>query len=106
MLVDVTSVQWLGGHRLRLTFSDQRCGEVDLAPHLVFAGVFAPLRDPARFSEVSLDREAGTIRWPNGADVDPLVLWHWTTGEELPAWAQPAHGSRWERRGSNPGPTD
>lgn len=93
MLVDVTSVEWLGGHRIRLTFSDLRSGEVDLAPHLDFEGVFAVLRDPVRFGEVTLDTEAGTIRWPNGADVDPLVLWHWTTGQPLPHWAQLRRGT-------------
>jgi hypothetical protein len=92
MLVDVAEVKWLGGHRLRLRFSDGRSGEVDLAKYLEFSGVFAPLRDAERFGEVVLDPEAGTIRWPNGADVDPIMLWHWTTGEPLPEWAGP--GSR------------
>jgi len=37
-------------------------------------GVFAALQDPAFFARVSVDREAGTIVWPNGADLDPDVL--------------------------------
>jgi Protein of unknown function (DUF2442) len=100
MLVDVSEVRWLGGHRLRVGFTDGSSGEVDLANHLSFSGVFAPLRDPARFGEVVIDPEAGTIKWPNGADVDPIVLWHWTTGKPLPDWADRgrASGRRSARR--------
>jgi len=29
------------------------------------------LSDPAYFARVELDRELGTISWPNGADVAP-----------------------------------
>lgn len=45
-----------------------------------FDGVFEPLRDPAFFSQVRVDPEAGTIVWPNGADLDPLVLHSRVTG--------------------------
>ena len=38
-------------------------------------GVFAPLQDPAYFARVSVDADAGTIVWPNGADLDPDVLY-------------------------------
>jgi hypothetical protein len=33
-----------------------------------------PLRDPDYFAQVQVDPEAGTIVWPNGVDLDPLVL--------------------------------
>lgn len=36
--------------------------------------------DPAYFSQVRVDEEAGTIVWPNGADLDPLVLHSKVTG--------------------------
>ena len=35
---------------------------------------FEPLRDPEFFAEVRVDPEAHTVVWPNGADLDPLVL--------------------------------
>ena len=50
-------------------------GVVDLAPHLRFRGVFEPLREPAYFAQVCVDRELGTVVWPNGADLDPDVLY-------------------------------
>jgi hypothetical protein len=63
-----------GPHRLRLAFDDGASGELDLATLISWEGVFAPLRDPAYFAKVRVDQEAGTISWPNGADLDPLVL--------------------------------
>jgi hypothetical protein len=36
--------------------------------------VFEPLADPDFFARVRLDDELGTVVWPNGADLDPLVL--------------------------------
>jgi hypothetical protein len=48
--------------------------DVDLA-HLRDRGrIFAPLRDPDYFALVAVDSDAGTIVWPNGAALDPLVL--------------------------------
>lgn len=56
---------------LRLTFDDGLTRDVDLADEL-WGPVFEPLRDPAFFAEVFIDH--GTVAWPNGLDVDPLVL--------------------------------
>ena len=42
--------------------------------------VFEPLNDPGFFSQVRVDDDAGTIVWPNGADLDPLVLHSKVTG--------------------------
>ncbi len=88
-LVDVVSVRPLGGMRLRLKFDDGASGEVDLARWLPRKGVFRPLFAPAYFRRVRVERDTGTIGWPNDADVDPVVLYHWTTGKPLPKWAGP-----------------
>jgi len=45
-------------------------------------GVFAALRDPIVCDQVTVDHEAGTIVWPNGADLDPDVLYELVRGEE------------------------
>jgi hypothetical protein len=88
-LVDVVSVRPLGGMRLRLKFDDGASGEVDLARWLPCKGVFRPLFAPAYFRRVRVERDTGTIAWPNDADVDSVVLYHWTTGKPLPKWAGP-----------------
>ena len=49
-MVNVTELKYLGGHVLRLHFSDGRVGDVDLTDRLR-GPVFEPLKDPARFAE-------------------------------------------------------
>ena len=73
-LVQVTTVEVLGHYRLRLGFSDGLVREVDLSRLGERGGVFVPLRDPEYFAQVRVDPEAGTVVWPNGVDLDPLVL--------------------------------
>jgi hypothetical protein len=71
----VSSAERLGGYLLRLTFDDGTVGDVDLG-YLVGRGpVFEPLQDPDFFAQVTVDRELGTIVWPNGADVAPETLY-------------------------------
>ena len=61
---------------VELRFTDGTTGAVDLARWIVGArGVFGALQDPAFFEQVTVDHEAGTIVWPNGADLDPDVLY-------------------------------
>jgi Protein of unknown function (DUF2442) len=55
-------------------------GEVDVRRIVPFDGVFAPLADPAEFARVAVDSELGTVVWPNGADLDPDVLYAEVTG--------------------------
>ena len=75
VLKDIVAAKALGDHRLHLRFEDGVEGVVDLAPHLSFRGVFEPLHDPAYFAQVRVDPELGTVAWPNGADLDPDVLY-------------------------------
>jgi hypothetical protein len=70
----VISAVVLEHYRLRVMFSDNVVRDVDLS-HLRDRGpIFEPLRDPEYFAQVVVDPEAGTVVWPNGADLDPLVL--------------------------------
>lgn len=73
-LHDVIGVEVSGEYRLRLTFDDGTVGEVDFARR-EWRGVFEPLRDPDYFARVAVDREAGTVTWPNGADMAPEPLY-------------------------------
>ena len=79
-IIHVTSVEVVGDHRLRLVFEDGFEGDVDLAGWR-WRGVFEPLADPAYFATVSLDRDLGTIGWPNGADLAPEFLYE--AGEQI-----------------------
>ena len=83
MLKDIVAANALGNYRLHLRFEDGVEGVVDLAPHLSFRGVFGPLRDPAYFAQVRVDPALGTVAWPNGADLDPHVLYGRLTGRPV-----------------------
>jgi len=73
---EITAVEHLGGHRLRLTFADGFIGDVDLAERIKAPNgpMFQPLEDVAYFAKVAVDAELGTVVWPNGADLAPDVL--------------------------------
>ena len=68
-------------------------GELDLSAILRFEGVFAPLKDLNRFRELRVHPDLGTIYWPNGADLDPAVLYARVTGTPIPTYKIKA-GSR------------
>ncbi|MCI0441082.1 MAG: DUF2442 domain-containing protein [Chloroflexi bacterium] len=86
MLKDIVEAQPTRDYRLHLRFEDGVEGEVDVAEMVRFEGVFAPLRNRSEFLRVSVNSESGTICWPNGADLDPDVLYARITGEELPTY--------------------
>jgi hypothetical protein len=73
-MVRVTDVDVVGHYRLRVTFNDGLVRDVDLAYLRDRGPIFEPLQDPDFFAQVAVDPEAHTVVWPNGADLDPLVL--------------------------------
>jgi len=83
VIPEVVAVESTEACRLPLTFDDGTKGEVDLETFLSFVGVFEPLRDPAEFRKVRVDPESGTIAWPNGAGIDPLVLYSKVKGIDV-----------------------
>ncbi len=87
MLVDIVHVEAREPYTLHLRFGDGLAGDVDLERLIRFDGVFAPLRSPEVFAAVRLDSELGTIVWPNGADLDPAVLYAAVRGDKTPSAA-------------------
>ncbi len=84
MWQDVISVELKENYRLFLRFEDGAAGIVDVAELVEFSGVFATLQDRAYFDQVRIEPDLGTIVWPNGADIDPVVLYAHATGQPLP----------------------
>jgi hypothetical protein len=85
MLKDLVAARPLDGYRLYLRFEDGAEGVVDLSTQLNFRGVFEPLKDPAYFQMLRVDADLGTVVWPNGADLDPDVLYSVLTGVPIEA---------------------
>ncbi len=86
-LVRVQSVEPGEGFTAYVHFTDGSQREINLAPYLQ-GPIFEPIRnDPLLFRSMRV--EGGTIAWPNGADIDPDVLYHGLK----PAWAATSDAS-------------
>lgn len=82
--VRVDRVKPVGGYRLQVVFTDGTERVIDVEPFLR-GPIFQRVRNERGFFEaVEVDRELGTIVWPNGADIDPDVLF----GIAQPAWME------------------
>lgn len=85
MLPRVMTCRLVQEYRVELTFTDGVRAELDLRDRVVGrGGLLAPLADLNYFARVRVDREAGTLAWPNGVDLCPDVLYHEATGAPLP----------------------
>ena len=74
LLVEATP---LAGYTVHVRFEDATVADVDLGYLRDGGPVFEPLRDPEFFRRLRADEEAGTIVWPNDADIAPETLYHW-----------------------------
>jgi hypothetical protein len=88
----------VGPYTLALGFEDGTEQRIDFRPVLE-GELFGPLQNPSVFNAVSLDKEVGTVTWPNGADFDPATLHDWPQlRDELVGmarrWAEQAAGAQ------------
>jgi uncharacterized protein DUF2442 len=87
----VTSFQKVAQFILRVDFNDGTSQVIDFRPVLK-GDLYGPLQEPSLFDRVTLDNEAHTLVWPNGADFDPAILHNWPeSGAALAALAE-----KWE----------
>jgi Protein of unknown function (DUF2442) len=94
MLIRAQSVQPLTDFLVRVVFTDGTTRDIDLAPYL-HGPIFEPIRrQPELFRAVRVDADGrGALTWPNGADIDPDVLYHggppgWASQPDRPEAAQ------------------
>jgi hypothetical protein len=84
MFPRVNGVRHLTDYRLEIHFTDGTVAELDFRTRVVGrGGVFQPLQDVSFFKQVAVDREAGTLVWPNGVDLCPDVLYAEATGKSI-----------------------
>ncbi len=84
MLKDIIAVRPVSNFEIFLRFEDGVEGELDLSTFIKFDGIFESLKNPEEFAKVKVHPELGTIVWPNGADLDPDVLYSKLTGKPVP----------------------
>ena len=84
MLPRVTDVRHVKDYTLEIRFSDGKAAELDFRQRVVGrGGVFTPMESIDFFRQVTVDREAGTLVWPNGVDLCPDVLYAEATGKAI-----------------------
>ncbi len=84
MLPRVVGVRHLKDYELEVSFSDGTVANLDFRGRIVGrGGVFEPLQSVDFFAQASVDREAGTVAWPNGVDFCPNVLYAEATGKDI-----------------------
>lgn len=66
---------------LAVAFADGTEQRIDFEP-VLRGPLFGCLKDQRLFDAVTLDPEAGTLVWPNGADFDPATLHDWPSVRE------------------------
>jgi hypothetical protein len=72
-IIKVFRLEWLGGHKLRLSFSDGLEGIWDGNELFAIGGpMVEQLRDPEFFGRAYL--HMGVPAWPNGFAVDAIAL--------------------------------
>jgi hypothetical protein len=73
VLVKILAIEPLGGHRLRVSFSDGSIGVHDFGSLVAEGGpMIEPLHDPAFFSRAVV--EMGVPTWPSGFQIDAVKL--------------------------------
>jgi hypothetical protein len=80
---DIVEARPAREYKLYLRFEDGGEGEINLSKLIQFRGVLEPLGDVREFAKVRVDAEHGTVSWPNGADLDPDVLYSLLTGKPI-----------------------
>jgi len=76
ILPRIKSVSYLDGYRLKVRFTNKTEGIIDFRERIVGrGGVFKPLEDIEFFKQVVVDRNSGTLVWPNEVDFCPDVLY-------------------------------
>lgn len=86
--MDIIEAAVLHDHVVRLRFADGVEKTIDLDPYLhgpVFAGIRS---DQSEFLAMKVDPDAGTIVWPNGADLAPDVLYEGRRSARMESEAQ------------------
>ena len=77
-MLGVSKAKYIEGYKVHLTFTDGRCGEVDLREFICndHRPIFIELKDDKIFHRFRL--KFNTLIWPNGADLAPEYLYFQT----------------------------
>jgi hypothetical protein len=73
--IRVQSIAFREPWHMHVVFTNGEDRDIDLTPYIADGPIFAPVRTDQDFFYAA-QIEGGTIAWPNGADIDPDVLYY------------------------------
>ena len=76
-MVEVIDLRYIEEYKLDLTFSNNVSKIVDLKEKILLGKgpMYEPLKDIEFFKKVRVDKELGTVLWPNEFDIRPDLLY-------------------------------
>ncbi|MDG5813453.1 DUF2442 domain-containing protein [Chitinispirillales bacterium ANBcel5] len=86
MTPDLKDAHYVKDYMINLTFENGKSGIVDFAKFIDRGEIFSRLKDVDYFKNFSVDPELFILKWPDGLDIAPEVLYSEATGEPLPSW--------------------
>jgi hypothetical protein len=76
----VVHFEIVNDYTIQIMFEDETEQIINFEP-ILSGPVFGPLKDKSLFDKVKLEKNFGTLEWPNGADISPEVLYDWPEHE-------------------------
>jgi len=74
MIPEIKEITYKKNFIYHIRFTDDREGDIDLKPFL-WGEAFESLKNPTYFQKAFVDKDSGTITWPNGTDIAPETLY-------------------------------
>lgn len=89
--MDITSVRYVDGFRLEVTFEDGSTGTADMAETIKGKTFFAPLLDVEIFKQARI--EEGTVAWPGDIDIASEAVYALAHGLPKPKSIEDVHAN-------------
>jgi hypothetical protein len=74
-MVDVINARYIKEYLIEVEFSDSKKGIINFKEYALREGLFRDLTDIGFFRRFEVNKDIGTICWPNGLDIAPETLY-------------------------------
>jgi len=74
-MVDVINARYIKEYLIEVEFSDSKKGIINFKEYALREGLFRDLDDIGFFRRFEVNKDIGTICWPNGLDIAPETLY-------------------------------
>lgn len=74
-MVDVINARYIKDYLIEVEFSDSKKGIINFKEYALREGLFRDLDDIGFFRRFEVNKDIGTICWPNGLDIAPETLY-------------------------------